>query len=103
MTRPDETILIVDDEAVVRRAVSRLLRNLGYEVLLAADGAEGVTTFEANRARIAMTVLDMVMPRQTGDVAGADLTQRTTGGEVCLLVGDGQEDLHQHRDPCRRL
>ncbi len=69
MKRPDETILIVDDEAVVRRAMNRLLTNLGYEVLLAADGAEAVTTFEANRERIALTVLDMVMPRENGDVA----------------------------------
>jgi two-component system, cell cycle sensor histidine kinase and response regulator CckA len=87
MKSPDETILIVDDESVVRRAVTRLLTRLGYEVLQAADGAEAVATFEANRERIAITVLDMVMPRETGDVTFHRI--RTLDPNARILLASG--------------
>ena len=95
MKRHDETILIVDDEAVVRRAVSRLLTSFGYEGLLAEDGAEAVTTYEANRGRIAMTVLDMVMPRQTGDVAFRQIRARNPEARILLASGHAPNETVQ--------
>ncbi len=87
MTPPIETILIVDDEAVVRRAAKRLLTNLGYNVLLAEDGAEAVTTYEANRDRISITVLDMVMPREKGDVAFRRIRALDPSARILLASG----------------
>lgn len=88
MSRPHETILLVDDEAGVRRAAERLLTNLGYEVLLAADGAEGVATFEAHRHRIALTVLDLVMPREPGEVVFRRIRALDPGALVLLASGN---------------
>ncbi len=87
MKSPDETILIVDDEDVVRRAVIRLLSRFGYEVLQASDGAEAVATFEANRERIAITVLDMVMPRESGDVAFHRIRHLAPDARILLASG----------------
>lgn len=95
MKRPDETILIVDDEAVVRRAVSRLLTSLGYDVLLAEDGVEAVTTYEENRGGIAMTVLDMVMPRQTGDVTFRQIRARDPEARILLASGHAPNESVQ--------
>lgn len=92
MTRPHETILLVDDEAVVRRAAKRLLMNLGYEVLLAADGAEGVATYEAHRGHIDITVLDMVMPREPGEVVFRRIRTLDPGAQVLLASGNAADD-----------
>ncbi|MCP4657349.1 MAG: response regulator, partial [bacterium] len=61
-----ETILMAEDDEIVSRPVSRLLRERGYEVLLARDGAEAVRLFEAHAERIALVFLDMVMPVMGG-------------------------------------
>lgn len=61
-----ETILFVDDEGPVRRAAKRLLERYGYTVLEAADGTEGLTTYQARRSDIDLVVSDVFMPGMTG-------------------------------------
>ena len=60
------TVLVIDDESVIRGMVRRMLEGLGWEVLLAEDGAEGVETFRREHGRIDVVLLDMVMPRMSG-------------------------------------
>ena len=55
------TILVVDDEAIVQKTARSALEKLGYEVLVAEDGAEALQIFEQNRDRITLIVLDMTM------------------------------------------
>ncbi|MCO1593891.1 response regulator transcription factor [Micromonospora sp. RHAY321] len=57
-------ILVVDDEAAVRDALSRLLRFEGYEVCLAADGASGLA--EVRDRKPDAVILDVAMPGQDG-------------------------------------
>jgi CheY-like chemotaxis protein len=60
----DATVLIVDDEKDVREALAKILRNLGYETLLAADGVEA---FEVYKKRLPdLVLLDLDMPRRNG-------------------------------------
>jgi PAS domain S-box-containing protein len=61
------TILVVDDEAVVRKTARIALEKLGYEVLVASNGVEAVNTFEKHQDRIALIVLDMTMPLVNGE------------------------------------
>ncbi len=58
----DEVILLAEDEELVRDYAARLMTNAGYEVLQAGDGAEAVELFRHNADRIALAVLDVVMP-----------------------------------------
>lgn len=65
--RPGETILLVEDDAQVRRPTRRLLARLGYGVVEAADGAEGLELLTANPGeRVDLVLSDVVMPRMTG-------------------------------------
>jgi PAS domain S-box-containing protein len=64
--RGDETILIVEDEDAVRRAVARVLTGLGYDVLEAADGREALAICEQRRGDIHVMVTDIVMPQLNG-------------------------------------
>ena len=58
------TVLIVDDEKEVREVLAKILRNLGYHALLAADGIEA---FELYKKRMPdLVLLDLNMPRRNG-------------------------------------
>ena len=63
------TILVVDDEAVVRKTARSALEKLGYAVLVAENGVEGLRIFEQHQDRIALIVLDMTMPMMSGEEA----------------------------------
>lgn len=73
MNRRDaKTILVIDDQAIARRTVRRLLEYHGFEVLEAASGAEGLVLFQRESARIALVVLDLTLP----DILGPDMLAR---------------------------
>ncbi|MDZ7363392.1 MAG: ATP-binding protein [candidate division KSB1 bacterium] len=61
-----ETILLIDDERVILDVASRILKQLGYGVLLAREGQEALRLFAERRHEIALVILDMVMPRLSG-------------------------------------
>lgn len=61
-----ETILLVDDEAMIRTLGSTLLTQLGYRVVLAQDGIAALDTYEQNREHIHLIILDLTMPRLSG-------------------------------------
>ena len=60
------TILVVDDEEIIRNMLTEILQKLGYKVLAAADGREGVEVFEKNHKDIDLVILDMNMPVMGG-------------------------------------
>jgi two-component system cell cycle sensor histidine kinase/response regulator CckA len=64
-----ETLLLAEDEPPVRELVARILRRLGYEVLVASDGEEAAQLFAREGDRIALVVLDVIMPRLGGQQA----------------------------------
>ena len=59
------TVLIVEDEAVNRELLSFILRDT-YDVLTAQDGVEALETLRAHPGRVAMVLLDILMPRMDG-------------------------------------
>jgi signal transduction histidine kinase/CheY-like chemotaxis protein len=89
-----ETILLVEDEAFLRRAIVRLLRDLGYRVLDAADAAAALELWAAHRGSIAVLVTDLTMP---GSVRGLELATRLRREqpslEVILTSGYGAEPV----------
>jgi signal transduction histidine kinase len=66
-----ETILLVDDEEMIRSVAQQILEVHGYSVLTASDGQEAIDLYVRERERIDLIILDMTMPRLTGgDVLG---------------------------------
>lgn len=57
-----QTVLIVDDEEMVRSIATQMLEKLGYNVVAASSGAEAVEIFEQDPGKFDLVVLDMVMP-----------------------------------------
>ncbi len=62
LPRGSATILVVEDEAGVREIAVAILRSLGYRVLEAPDGDEGLRVFGAHAAEIDMLLTDVVLP-----------------------------------------
>lgn len=61
-----ELVLVVDDEAAIRQITSQTLEAFGYEVLVAADGAEAVALYRERQQEIAVVLTDMMMPVMDG-------------------------------------
>ncbi|TFH29471.1 MAG: PAS domain-containing sensor histidine kinase, partial [Deltaproteobacteria bacterium] len=59
-------ILLVDDQEPVREVAKDMLETLGYEVITAADGLEGVSRYRDLWRKIDLVILDMVMPNMSG-------------------------------------
>jgi PAS domain S-box-containing protein len=60
------TIMLVEDEAVVRRMAGELMRHLGYTVIECADGPEALERYTESWRDIDLVVLDMIMPEMNG-------------------------------------
>ena len=59
-----KTVLIVDDDAPIRQALRKVLQAEGYEVILAADGLEGLEQFDSKH--IDLLLLDLNLPAKSG-------------------------------------
>ncbi len=81
-TAPRPRVLVVDDDKAVRESLRRSLEFNGYEVLLAADGAEALAGISA--AAPDVVVMDVMMPRLDGLEATRAL--RTAGNDLPILV-----------------
>ncbi len=83
------TVLVVDDDAAVRRFVSDALKHYGYEVLQAADGKAALSLFYKHAERISAVFLDLVMPVLGGEEIIADL--RRVRPDVKIIVTSGYD------------
>lgn len=64
--RGSGTILLVEDELLVRNSLRSVISSCGYSVLEAADGEEAVQVFRENAATVDLIILDMIMPKKNG-------------------------------------
>jgi two-component system cell cycle sensor histidine kinase/response regulator CckA len=72
---PSETLLVVDDEEMVRRLAARMLVNLGYRVLEARSGQEAVRLLRRGAHRINGVVTDVAMPGIGGRELGETIAR----------------------------
>jgi signal transduction histidine kinase/CHASE3 domain sensor protein/FixJ family two-component response regulator len=75
LPRGSATILVVEDEAGVREIAVAILSELGYHVLEASDGEEGLRLFGAHAAEVDLLLTDVVLP---GRLRGRDVAERIT-------------------------
>ena len=82
-----ETILMAEDDPLVRAALVRVLTEAGYRVLAAADGEEAVKVFADNSGAIALVLLDMMMPKMGGREAHAQIAEINPDTPVVYCTG----------------
>ncbi|MFY9342011.1 MAG: MASE1 domain-containing protein [Planctomycetota bacterium] len=96
--RAQGSVLVIDDEPAVRSVCASALRALGFEVLLAADGEEGLAIFRANAGKIVAVILDLTMPRRGGIEILGELRSAGPGIPVVVMSGYDQEESLQRFD-----
>jgi len=82
-----ETVLVVEDESMVRRVTVRNLEAKGYRVLAATDGVEALDLLETQGDAIALVVSDVVMPRLGGPALAERIALRWPRVRVLLVSG----------------
>ena len=85
-------VLLVDDEAVVRRTCHRMLTRMGYEVLDAPDGAAAIHLYRQHWRSISVVLLDMFMPKMNGSTTFQKLRQVNPDARVILSSGYPEDD-----------
>jgi CheY-like chemotaxis protein len=85
-------ILVVDDEETVRATTRRMLERIGFEVLLAANGAEALEIYHREAAKVAGVLLDLTMPQLDGNATFTELRRLDPGVHVLLMSGFNEQD-----------
>ena len=94
--RRAETVLIVEDEEIVRELVCQVLSEQGYDVLCAANGAEALRmNAERRGTSIALLITDVVMPQMGGLELSRQLTTLRPELRVLYVSGYSEDDMNE--------
>lgn len=114
-TKGHETVLIAEDDDMVRAQAARVLRGAGYQVLEAGDGRQAVELFQRHAEDVDLVLLDVVMPNMDGWQTYFRIDQHkpnvkalfTTGYAASVLPSDfagrGQQLLNKPYKPQQLL
>ena len=86
------TILMIDDEEIMREAVKLLFSGSGFTLLTAQDGHEGVEAFRRCSDEVVAILLDMTMPHMSGKETFAELRRIQPDVKVILISGYAEEE-----------
>lgn len=89
----NRTILVVEDEAVIRYILHIILKRMGHNVLEAGDGAEGLTVSRKFNDQIDLVIADIRMPRMDGPTMVRQLQAERPGMKVLLISGYSAESV----------
>jgi CheY-like chemotaxis protein len=87
------TVLLVEDDAAVRRLAARVLRNAGWTVLVAKDPAGALTTAATESQTIDLLITDVVLPSINGGELAERLRALRPGLPVLFMSGYAPEEL----------
>lgn len=91
--RGQGTVLIVDDEEILRRVGQRMLEKFGFEVVAAEDGEQALELFQQSPERFVCVILDMTMPRMDGEETHRRLKRIRTDIPVILSSGYNEQEV----------
>lgn len=83
-----ELVLVVDDEPAIRAVLRQVLREHGYEVVVASSGDDALELIRSGRQRPAMVLSDVMMPRGSG----IELTEQLAGSGIPVVLMSGRQD-----------
>lgn len=81
-------ILVIDDDALIRRMIRRILEEEGYEIAEAANGLEGTKINQKSPADLVIT--DILMPEKEGIETISELINEFPGIKIVAMSGGGR-------------
>src|SRR5215216_5804641 len=94
-----ETILLVDDNDSVRRAIASILELGHYTVLQAANGHQALQLSAQHHGNLHLLLTDLVMPRISGKDLALQVTQTHPEAKVLYMSGYLEEDVKPISEP----
>ena len=94
--RGSETILLVEDEDVVRGLATHILEDAGYKVIKAKGGAEAIQLCTSRTGRIDLLLTDVVMPETSGKEVAERVTALMPHLKVLFMSGYTDEAIVHH-------
>ncbi len=88
-----DTILIVDDDDLVRRSIAKILERNGYRVVSASGSTEALKVAKEQGSRIALVILDVLMPGLTGPELGRRLFDLNLSAKMLFVSGFSPESI----------
>ena len=89
------TVLVVDDEALVRSTAAAMVEELGYRVLTAEGGSEAVQRVAEAQPPIDLVLLDLIMPGMDGRATFTELRKLDPDLPIVLSSGWGYDNIQQ--------
>ena len=87
LDRGSETILLAEDDALVRNLLANVLAQAGYQVIEAVDGGDAVQKFREQPDAIDLLLFDLLMPRMSGKAAYDEIARERPGTRVIFASG----------------
>ena len=87
----EESILVVDDEARMRKLIKDFLSNKGYHIIEAEDGEKALEEYEKNENKIILILLDVMMPKLDGWSVLRQIRQTNKEVPIIMLTARGEE------------
>lgn len=95
-TQNFETVLVVEDEEIVRELVCDVLAENGYNVLCASDGVEALRLARGFEGTIDLLITDVIMPHMNGPELADQLTLARPETKVLFVSGYSDNDIGDH-------
>lgn len=84
------TVLFVDDEPLIRSVAETMISAMGFNVVCASDGLEGLNRFKEYRDEIKLVILDLTMPNMDGDEVFREI--RKLHSDIPILISSGYNE-----------
>lgn len=85
-------VLIVDDSLIIRKKISKILENLGHEVLAdATNGQEAIESY--SKYKPDLVTMDITMPDMDGITAVKEIIKVDSEAKIIIVTSHGQEDM----------
>ena len=91
-----ETIMVVEDDRIVRKSICRMLQILGYHVLEARGGERGLELIEETEGKIDLLLTDVIMPEMNGKELADKITAKHPHVRVLFMSGYADDVLSQY-------
>ncbi|MDD2734235.1 MAG: PAS domain S-box protein [Desulfuromonadaceae bacterium] len=89
-----ETLLVADDDALILELTVKILEQFGYTVITAIDGLDVVNKFSENREKIALLILDIMMPKMNGKEAYDEIRKIRPDMRAIFVSGYTADIIH---------
>ncbi len=90
----NEIILLAEDEEAVRRLLTTILEEAGYEVIQTVDGNQAIAEYNSARRQIALLILDVIMPNKSGKEVMDHVQKLDPDARILLISGYTDEIIH---------